>query len=372
MLYFHVPFCQQACSYCDFYFITSMKYKSEYIQAVQNEVILRKNEIPQDLPTIYFGGGTPSKLSLADIEKILSSVYTYFQVSDTVEITLEANPEDLTREYVKGLISIGINRLSIGIQSFDDAELQFMHRAHNAQKAEYSVKLSQDTGIENISIDLIYGSPLLTEALWQKHLEKAISLSVPHISAYNLTIEPRTPLYHKVQKGIVADVDEEKSAIYFNMLSETLVQAGFEHYEISNFALPGKYSKHNTGYWKYLPYLGIGPSAHSFDRHTRSWNTRNLNTYLTRLLKNELCIEEKENLSLQQQANEYLMLGLRTQWGADLNTIKEKTGIDFFSLKSSDIQQFVLRNLLTVKQSTIYLTYKGRVLADYITQNLIV
>ncbi len=372
MLYIHVPFCQQACSYCDFYFVTSLKYKTEYIQAIQNEILLRKNEIPENLPTVYFGGGTPSKLSLADIEKILSTVYTHFKISNNVEITLEANPEDLTYEYVKGLINIGVNRLSIGIQSFDDRELQFMNRAHNAQKAEYSVKLSQDIGIENISIDLIYGSPLLTEFLWEKHLEKAISLNVPHISAYNLTVEPHTALYNRVQKGIIANVDEEKSAVYFNILSETLVQSGFEHYEISNFALPQKYSKHNTGYWKYLPYLGLGPSAHSFNTHTRSWNTRNLNTYLTYLLKNELSIEEKENLSLQQQANEYLMLGLRTQWGVDLSTVKNKTGIDFFYAKSIEIEQFVSRNLLSVQKNNLYLTHNGKLLADYITQKLIV
>jgi oxygen-independent coproporphyrinogen-3 oxidase len=247
-----------------------------------------------------------------------------------------------------------------------------MNRTHNAQKAEYSVKLSQDIGIENISIDLIYGSPLLSEVLWQKHLEKAISLNVPHISAYNLTVEPRTPLYQKVQKGTVPDVDEEKSAVYFNMLSETLTQVGFEQYEISNFALPDRYSKHNTGYWKYLPYLGIGPSAHSFDTHTRSWNTRNLNTYLTCLLKNELAVEEKESLSVQQQANEYLMLGLRTQWGVDLNAVKNKTGIDFFYEKSIEIEQFVLRNLLLIKEKNLYLTHQGKLLADYITQKLTV
>lgn len=371
MLYIHVPFCQQACSYCDFYFVTSIKYKSEYIQAVQNEIILRKNEIPEHLPTIYFGGGTPSKLSIADIDKLLHTIYAHFKVSDSVEITLEANPEDLTREYVKGLINIGINRLSIGIQSFDDAELQFMHRIHNAQKAEYSVKLSQDTGIENISIDLIYGSPLLTEVLWTKHLQKAVSLSIPHISAYHLTIEPHTALYQKVQKGIVSPINEDKSAVYFKMLSEYLVQAGFEHYEISNFALPNRYSKHNTGYWKYLPYLGVGPSAHSFDTHTRSWNVRNLNTYLTHLLKNELAVEDKETLSPQQKANEQLMLGLRTQWGANLDTIKNRIGIDFLSQKTMEIEYFYSRNLLKIQKNTLYLTQEGRLLADYITQKLI-
>lgn len=372
MLYIHIPFCQRACSYCDFYFVTSMKYKTEYVQAVQNEILLRKNEIPKDIQTIYFGGGTPSKLSIDETEKILNTVYACFNISQTAEITLEANPEDLTYQYLKGLANIGINRLSIGIQSFDDAELRFMNRVHDAKKAEYSVKLSQDTGIENISIDLIYGSPLLTPSVWQKHIEKALSLQITHISAYNLTIEPHTALYQKVQKGIIPETDEEKSAIYFKMLSENLTQAGFEHYEISNFALPEKYSKHNTGYWKHLPYLGVGPSAHSFDMHTRSWNTKSLNTYLTCLLKNQLSVEEKENLSLEQLANEYLMLGLRTQWGANLETIKLKTHIDFFSIKSMEIEQFVSRNLLTVQKNNLYLTFNGKLLADFITQKLIV
>jgi len=372
MLYIHVPFCHKACSYCDFYFVTSLKYKAEYVQAMQNEIILRKNEIPQQLPTVYFGGGTPSKLTLPEIEKILSTVHSLFKVSSDTEITLEANPEDLNYDYIKGLISVGVNRLSIGIQSFDDAELQFMNRSHDAQKAEYSVKLSQDTGIENISIDLIYGSPLLTHSKWEQHIRKTISLSVPHISAYNLTIEPNTPLFQKIKKGMITGVDEEKSADYFKMLMENLVGAGFEHYEISNFALPNKYSKHNTGYWKHLPYLGVGPAAHSFDTHTRSWNTRNLNTYLTRLLKHELCIEESEQLSLEQQANEYLMLGLRTQWGANLNVIKDKTGIDFFLIKSMEIEQFEERNLLISQKNNLSLTYQGKLLADYITEKLIV
>lgn len=372
MLYIHVPFCQKACSYCDFYFVTTTKYKTEYIKAIENEILLRKNEIPSELPTIYFGGGTPSKLSIKELEKILSRIYKVFKVSDIVEITLEANPEDLTYDYVKGLIDIGINRLSIGIQSFDDAELRFMNRTHNAQKGEYSVKLSQDVGIENISIDLIYGSPLLTPSQWQKHIQKALSLNVPHLSAYNLTIEPNTVLYHQLQKGTISPIDEDHSVLYFKMLIEQLIEGGFEHYEISNFALPGRYSKHNTGYWNYLPYLGIGPSAHSFDGHTRSWNTRNLNTYLTKLLKDELCVEERENLSLEQQANEYLMLGLRTQWGANLTKVKSNTGIDILSIKSSIIEQFQKRNLIAIKENKLTLTYEGKLLADYITKNLIV
>ncbi|MCS7075195.1 MAG: radical SAM family heme chaperone HemW [Bacteroidia bacterium] len=372
MLYIHVPFCQQACSYCDFYFVTNLKHKAEYVKAVQNEIIIRKDEIPQTIESIYFGGGTPSKLNLLEIDRILDVVNSTFKVTSIAEITLEANPEDINREYLKGLMQIGINRLSIGIQSFDDEELKFMHRTHNAQKGEYSVKLSQDTGVENISIDLIYGSPLLSLSQWRKHIKKAIDLQVPHLSAYNLTIEPKTVLYQKVQKGITAPVDEEKSATQFKMLVEMLCNTGFEHYEISNFALPNRYSRHNTNYWKYLPYLGIGPSAHSFDGNTRSWNVRNINFYISQLLKNQLSIEQKESLSLSQQANEKLMLGLRTQWGANLDEINQKTGIDFFEIKSRQIEQFLTHKLLIISQKTIYLTLEGKLLADYITEKLMI
>ncbi|MCS7028161.1 MAG: radical SAM family heme chaperone HemW [Bacteroidia bacterium] len=372
MLYIHVPFCKQACSYCDFYFVTGFKYKAEYVQAVQNEIKLRKNEINEVLNSIYFGGGTPSRLSIAEIEQILNVIHANFKVLDTTEITLEANPDDLTHEYIKGLIVLGINRLSIGVQSFDDNELKFMHRTHTAQKAEYSVKLSQDTGIENISIDLIYGSPLLTDSQWQKNIQTAIQLQIPHISAYNLTIEPKTALYQKVQQGILPPVDEQKSAIQFRMVVEILEHAGFEHYEISNFALPNWYSRHNVGYWLHAPYLGIGPSAHSFDGNTRSWNVRDIYTYLSDLLKNKLSIEEKESLTLEQKANEMLMLGLRTKWGANLNKIYQKTEIDFFKIKGTEIEQFLEQKLLNISNQVLYLTLEGKLLADYITQKLIV
>lgn len=369
-IYFHIPFCKKACHYCDFHFSTTTKNKQAIVDAMLIELEQRKNYLPnQDISTIYFGGGTPSLLSSDQLIQLLKKVSELFDVDLSAEITLEANPDDLTEEKLKELKSIGINRLSIGIQSFYDRDLQWMNRSHNADQAMDCVRTAQDLGFENITIDLIYGIPNQTIEEWQSNLDKAIALNVPHISSYCLTVEPKTALAHKVKNQEVKIVEDEVAEIQFRMLIKTLSENGFEQYEISNFAKDVYLSKHNSNYWKGEHYLGIGPSAHSFNGISRQWNVANNNQYVKAVEQNLPCFEV-EVLTKEQQYNEYILTTLRTKWGVDEDYIFDHFGqkmIDYFKKSSKNYREseFLLKN-----GSTNILSEKGKFLADRIASDL--
>ncbi|AZZ58009.1 radical SAM family heme chaperone HemW [Riemerella anatipestifer] len=324
MIYLHIPFCKQKCSYCNFHFSTSLKLKDDMLLALKKELSLRQHELEnKNLPSLYFGGGTPSILSVDEIQRLIDEVLRYFTFNSDIEITLEANPDDLNQSFLKALSNTPINRLSIGTQSFFEEDLKLMNRAHSASEAESSIKRAQDTGFENISIDLIYGSPTSNHSLWKESLQKSIKLQVPHISSYALTVEPKTALQKWIEQEKINAPKEEEQLIAFQYLAETLKANGFEHYEISNFSKPNYHSRHNTAYWKGLPYLGIGPSAHSYDgQKQRSWNIANNSLYIKSLVENSLP-KETEILSEKEQFNELIMIGLRTKWGVEYNIINQ-------------------------------------------------
>ena len=314
-IYFHIPFCKQACHYCDFHFSTSLQYKDEVLQAMLKELSLRKNYLgQQSIESIYFGGGTPSLLNETEISRLIDAVGKYYSINADAEITLEANPDDLNAVKVKDFRKTAINRFSIGIQSFFEEDLKWMNRAHNANEAEGAIKRVQDAGFENITADLIYGYPLLTEDKWNSNIQKMTEMDIPHISAYSMTVEPQTALGQFVKTGKQKPMNEGQSADQFVQLMEELQAKGYEQYEISNFAKAENYSKHNSNYWLGVPYLGIGPSAHSFNLQTRQWNVSNNSKYLAALARKELPSEE-ELLTPANKINEYIMTSLRTKWG---------------------------------------------------------
>lgn len=322
MIYIHIPFCKQKCSYCNFHFSTSLQLKDEMLFALKKELALRQNEFPeQQIKSLYFGGGTPSVLSVDELKSLIDEVLKYYSFDEAIEITLEANPDDLNSTYLKELSRTEVNRLSIGTQSFFEADLKLMNRAHNASQAESSIKRAQDSGFENISIDLIYGSPTSNFEQWKENLNKTIALQVPHISSYALTIEPKTALNNWISKGEISAPKENLQQEAFFYMSEFLKNNGFDHYEISNFGKPGFHSKHNTAYWQYLPYLGIGPSAHSYNGvDERSWNLANNSLYIKNLHQ-DILPKEVEKLSEQDRFNEMIMIGLRLR--SKFNSIKK-------------------------------------------------
>ena len=338
-IYLHIPFCKQACLYCNFHFSTSLAHKNELIAALLKETSLQKSYLEDDVvETIYFGGGTPSLLEIADLRLQIEKIRQTFPVAIDAEITLEANPDDITEEKLIAWKEIGINRLSIGVQSFFEEDLVWMNRAHNAQQAIDNLQLAIKQ-FDNITIDLIYGHPLLTDEKWKQNVEQVISLNIPHISCYALTVEPKTPLQKMIKEQKKEDVNPEKQADQFTQLMNWLEEAGYEHYEISNFAKPGHRSWHNTSYWQGKKYLGLGPSAHSFNGTSRQWNVSNNSKYIKALNKNELPFE-KEILTVTQQLNEYIMTSLRTKEGLDLGRV----GSSEFLVSSSVLR---VRNILT-------------------------
>jgi len=368
-IYIHIPFCKQACHYCDFHFSTSLKYKDDLLQALITEIKLQKNYLDgETIHTIYFGGGTPSLLSGDEISLILGEITKLHIVAANAEITLEANPDDLHKAKLQSLRHTGINRFSIGIQSFYDEDLRWMNRAHKADEAGSSVKRAQDTGFENITIDLIYGYPLLTDAKWNDNLNQAFSLEVPHISTYSMTVEPRTALASFINKKKQPAMDDEQSAGQFVLLMDAMQKHNFEHYEISNFCKPGHYSRHNSNYWKGVKYLGIGPSAHSFNQQTRQWNIANNAKYLQALAKLELPAET-EVLTEKDRLNEYIMTSLRTSWGLDLDKLNTIAAAAANELKLSAQSHFE-RGWITQKDNIIYLTQTGKLYADHIAAAL--
>ncbi len=340
------------------------------IEAILQEISLRKIYLQnQTVETIYFGGGTPSVLEAAEIERILNHITGIFSVSSDAEITLEANPDDLNSKKVKELRNTPINRFSIGTQSFFDEDLIWMNRPHNAIEAETSIKRVQDAGFENITLDLIYGFPLLTNQKWVSNIIIALQLDVPHISSYSITVEPKTALASFIKRGKQAIMSDAQSADQFVILMEKLEDAGFEHYEISNFAKPGRYSKHNSNYWNGIPYLGVGPSAHSFNGETRQWNVADNGRYIESL-SNAQVPAEIEELTLTDRVNEYIMTSLRTMWGMDLNKIKNDFGPDYKSEIEKSLIPFIANNSITQKENSVVLTRHGKLFADHIAGEL--
>ena len=371
-IYIHIPFCKQACTYCDFHFSTSLKGKEKVVDAIISEMQLRSDFLKEEkIHTLYFGGGTPSLLNAADLQKILSELHIHFQFTEDFEFTFEANPDDLSHDKIQMLAQSGVNRLSIGVQSFSDEYLKWMNRAHRSEESIACIDRAQAAGISNISIDLIYGLPGLSVPDWKTEIEKALELGVTHISAYCLTVEPNTALGYRVSKGKEKPVDEEAALEQFEILVEKLAEAGFEQYEVSNFAREGYYSKHNTAYWQGVPYLGLGPSAHSYAPGFREWNVANNMRYIRDIAEGNLPLT-REELSTENRINEWIMTGLRTKWGIDFEYGIVAFGVDLRIENRAFLKKIVDEEEAALYGSTLKLTRKGLFLADGIASELFV
>ncbi len=366
-IYLHIPFCKKACHYCDFHFSTTTDSFDEMVNAICREIKLRKTYLNSEIiETIYFGGGTPSLLNRSQLNRLLNVIKEEFEIAADAEITLEANPDDLQKETLQMLKEEGVNRLSIGIQSFREADLVLMNRAHNSKQAMQSVKDAKDAGFTNITIDLIYGLPNLSTDDWKKNLEIAMNLNVDHLSCYSLTVEPKTALAKMISQHKVSDIDDAQSALHFEMLMNTAMENNYEHYEISNFARNKKYSKHNTSYWQRKKYLGVGPSAHSFDGESRQWNIYNNAVYIRSLAKDEIPYE-REELSKRDKFNEYILTSLRTQWGINIELIKSEFGEEVEDRLIVKLNEQLNEAMMTVENKNYILTRKGKFFADKIS-----
>jgi len=370
-IYLHIPFCRQACVYCNFHFSTSLKSKGDVLEAMLKEIEMQRDYLGEvTIETIYFGGGTPSLLTADEINILFDAIFKYFPAIALKECTLEANPDDLNKEYLRSLRNTPVNRFSIGVQSFRDEDLLYMKRAHNAQQADYAIKSAQDAGFSNLSIDLIYGTPGLSDTEWKKNLSKIKELEIPHFSSYALTVEDKTALHHAILNKKATPIDPEQAAGQFEILSEQAMVMGYDHYEISNLALPGRHAVHNTNYWRGLPYLGIGPSAHSFTGTSRRWNIANNTLYTKNILQDKRLLYEEEQLTPIQHLNEYIMTSLRTMWGCDLNHIAHEwdsslaTGVE----KGSHI--FQEKKWVYQADKKLLLTEKGKLFADKIAAEM--
>lgn len=365
-IYIHVPFCKQACHYCDFHFSTTLRQKPRFLAALKQEINQRRKEWQAtSVSSIYFGGGTPSQLSASEIQEIIDCVLFDSQLAEGAEITLEANPDDLSREYLFSLQKTAINRLSIGIQSFREEDLTWMNRAHSSQEAIQCVKWAKEAGFKNITIDLIYGYPQLSIQSWQENLTIATDFEIPHISSYCLTLEEGTALEHKVKAGNFPQLNDDLAAEHFQLLVSHLEAHGYEQYEISNFALPNKYAKHNTSYWQGAHYVGLGPSAHSFNGTHRRWNVANNRKYFEGVENNQP-FHEIETLSELDQYNERMLTGLRTQWGVDLKQLNTDFSTSILTHHQQTLQEEWLQPYLHISAQHLKLTKAGRLLADKI------
>lgn len=361
-IYIHIPFCKQACNYCNFFFSTSTVFKNDYLNALHQEIEMQKYYLDnQKIESIYFGGGTPSILSEKEIENIITKVKENFEVNTNAEITLEGNPDDLTREKLQSLYNIGVNRLSIGIQSFFEEDLQYMNRAHNANEAKKCIKDACQIGFKDISIDLIYGTPGLTTEKWQQNLAWANDFQINHLSSYALTVEEGTPLFHSIRKGKTEAVDENLAAEHFEILSQWAVKNNWSHYEISNLSKGDNFSKHNTSYWQGKHYLGVGAASHSFNGVSRQWNIANMKKYIEGVNNKDLQFE-KEVLSEVDQYNEYIMTSLRTICGIDKNILKEHFNKFYanFEKQLSEINP----KWINITNDKVKLNQEGRFYAD--------
>ena len=368
-IYFHIPFCKQACHYCNFHFSTNQKAVATVLDAMAIELAQRKEELQTPLESIYFGGGSPSLLAPKQLADFLNLVAKHYSLCDTVEVTLELNPDDGTTPYLEELKRIGINRLSVGVQSFQDNELQLMHRAHTAVES-HRVLDTVAILFDNFSMDLIYGMPYSTHNSWQQNIATALSYSPPHIAAYALTVEPKTTLAHRVKNGTITELQEETVQAQYNYLVEQLQKAGYANYEFSNFGKPGYYAINNSNYWKGKPYLGIGPSAHSYDGNfQRSWNIAQNTKYLKAIQAGELPLTT-ETLSTKDRFNEYLMTGLRTEWGVDIHYVKTTFGLTFASYLEQQAESHLKRQNLFWDGDTLRIPQKARFLSDGIAADL--
>jgi oxygen-independent coproporphyrinogen-3 oxidase len=376
-IYIHIPFCKQACHYCDFHFSTSMKKKDDMVLALAKEIQMRKSEFENEVvETIYFGGGTPSVLQMADLKFLISEVYKNYNVAENPEITLEANPDDLaslsvraqSRTIFEEYKSIGINRLSIGIQSFFEDDLKMMNRAHNSAEAKNCLEEATKY-FDNISLDLIYGIPGMSNEKWKQNIQMALSFGVSHISSYALTVEPKTALSKLIQTGKIAKPNDDLAQEHFTILVETLEANDFIHYELSNFGKENYFSKNNSAYWLGKKYIGIGPSAHSYDGISRSWNISNNTLYLKSLQENKLP-NETEILSITDRYNEYIMTGLRTIWGVSLERIENEFGKDYLDYLKKQSQKYLKDELLFIENEVLKPTKKGKFLTDGIASDL--
>ena len=376
-IYIHIPFCKQACHYCDFHFSTSLKKKDEMVQALAKEIELRsKSTSNSQLPTphnevietIYFGGGTPSILEISDLKFLIEAVYSNYQVVEKPEITLEANPDDLNYDTIRQLANSPVNRLSIGIQSFFEDDLKLMNRAHNVEEAKKCLEIATQY-FNNISIDLIYGIPNMSNEKWLQNIETALSFNVPNISSYALTVEPKTALHSFIQKGIIPQPDDEVAAAHFQILVDKLSENDFIHYELSNFGKENYFSKNNSSYWLGKKYIGIGPSAHSYDGKNRGWNVSNNAFYIKSIQENKLPIEI-ETLTKTDRYNEYIMTGLRTIWGVSLDRIEEEFGKTYLDYLNQQAAKFIEDHLLFVDENILRTTKNGKFLCDGIASDL--
>lgn len=373
-IYLHIPFCKQACHYCDFHFSTSIRRKEEMLNAMEREIQMRKDELSiagqlkSKIQTIYFGGGTPSLLHPAEIERLVSLIEDNFEIDSDAEITLEVNPDDLESSRIIELSKTPVNRLSVGIQSFRDEDLKFMNRAHDRMQALSSLETACNN-FDNVSIDLIYGVPGLSLEAWKANLNQAFEYPIQHISSYALTVEPKTALDHFIRTGKCKAPDEDQARIHFEMLMEESANQGFIHYEISNFARAGYFSRHNTSYWQGKPYLGIGPSAHSYSGRRRSWNIANNAKYLKGIERGDPD-RELETLSETDRMNEMIMTGLRTIWGVSLNSFETEFGSQFAKQLITCSDRFLREGLLEVESGHLRATKAGFFLIDGIASDL--
>ncbi|MGI6073132.1 MAG: radical SAM family heme chaperone HemW [Fermentimonas sp.] len=370
-IYIHIPFCKTRCNYCDFYKTTDERLIDGYVEALCKEIYLRKTELKTPVKTIYFGGGTPSRLNYTKLCKIFESISSNYSIDTDAEITLEANPDDLTTDYIKMLCDTPINRLSIGVQSFDDIELKFLSRRHNALQAIDSIHSSQKHGFHNISIDLMYGLPNQTLDIWRQNLKKASSIGIQHLSAYHLIYEPNTIITRLLEQGKINPANEDLSNDMFALLIEQMTNAGFIHYEISSFAKKGFISRHNSSYWTGLQYLGFGPSAHSFNGEARSWNISSVTDYIKSINSGKLCYDS-EHLSENEKYNEYILTGLRTAWGIDLIKLKQHFGDDYLSYCLENAKPYIESNKISIEQNTMKLTSNGIFTSDGIMSDLMI
>ncbi len=369
-IYLHVPFCKQACHYCDFHFSTNTRQRETMVSALAKELALQRNYLGgETVETIYFGGGTPSLLASTELEKLLATVYQHYPVTTHPEITLEANPDDLNLTKLKELRSVGINRLSIGIQSFHEPHLRYLNRAHRSDEATRGVQQAQEVGFDNLNIDLIYAIPAANHSIWEHDLAQAVALRPQHISPYCLTIEEKTVFGRWQRQGKLRAVTDAFAAEQFEMLVSTLTAAGYDPYEVSNFCRPGYYAKHNTSYWQNQKYVGIGPSAHSYDGVSRQHNVANNAKYLRELAEGTVPFE-REILSRYDQINERVMTGLRTKWGCDLEALKNELHYDLYKEHTGYIDQLIKERKAVLQEDHLVLTNWGRLMADGIAEAL--
>jgi oxygen-independent coproporphyrinogen III oxidase len=369
-IYIHIPFCRKACHYCNFHFSTSLQQKDDFFSALLHEIALQKGYLEeQEINTLYFGGGTPSLMSTAELEQVMDALNRHFNIHPNAEITFETNPDDIAAEKLSDWKKNGINRLSIGIQSFRDEDLRWMNRAHDAQQTTEAVSLAQQSGFENITIDLIYGVPGMDDDAWKKNIQTAIGLGIPHLSCYALTVEPGTALEKMIGQHKKEPADAALAATHFDILVAAATAAGFEQYEISNFAQPGYRSRHNTAYWKGIHYLGLGPSAHSFNGVSRQWNVANNMKYIRSLSKGIVPFEQ-ETLTVTQRLNEYIMTSLRTIEGMDMLFIKKEFGATETDRILAQAQTYILRGTMEYHAPVLSLTREGLFFADGIAADL--